>query len=131
MTQLITCPSCKQQLQVPVEFLGQPVKCPGCGVAFVVTAAASGAPAPPSPGGPALRVFFVFHSLLIIAAALAMMNRRLYALAVTGSLASMIYINYCCCLLGFPIGLWALLVFFFNDTATTEIYPLSLHDALL
>src|SRR6201747_3306371 len=25
---------------------------------------------------------------------------------------------------------WVLLCFFFNDTATTEIYPLSLHDAL-
>src|SRR5256885_15226874 len=26
--------------------------------------------------------------------------------------------------------LWVLLYFFFNDTATTEIYTLSLHDAL-
>ena len=25
---------------------------------------------------------------------------------------------------------WRILVFFFNDTATTEIYTLSLHDAL-
>lgn len=217
MAQVITCPSCKQQLQVPEEFLGQPVKCPGCGVAFLVTAGSSagGAPVPPplptatvpmappavpgptaippfgpwgesprprqrgvdetraaaslaapamcmlligglgflctgfqiltvkpadpgavqefarrfggddpearelfvkgfefaqGPGGTALRVFFLFHSLLIIAGALAMMNRRLYGLAVIGSLASMIYINYCCCLLGFPLGLWAMLV---------------------
>src|SRR5712675_3740124 len=29
----------------------------------------------------------------------------------------------------FP-DLWAFLFFFFNDTATTEIYTLSLHDAL-
>src|SRR2546430_17271740 len=30
------------------------------------------------------------------------------------------------------MGIWSLIVvfFFFNDTATTEIYPLSLHDAL-
>lgn len=220
MTQVITCPSCKQELQVPEEFLGQPVKCPGCGVAFVVTAPAGTSPstsestpmepsepvapkapppvpgptslppfgpwgdsAPPrqrgvdetraaaslaapamcmlllggvgflcttyqvltigpadpaaiqefarkfggddpearqiiidgfefaqGPGGTLLRVFFLFHSLLIIAGALAMMNRRLYGLAVVGSLASMIYVNYCCCLLGLPIGLWALLV---------------------
>src|ERR1035437_6987876 len=27
-------------------------------------------------------------------------------------------------------GSWLLFFFFFNDTATTEIYPLSLHDAL-
>src|SRR2546430_12263829 len=25
---------------------------------------------------------------------------------------------------------WTMMFFFFNDTATTEIYPLSLHDAL-
>src|SRR4028118_2436952 len=27
-------------------------------------------------------------------------------------------------------GVWLCVVFFFNDTATTEIYTLSLHDAL-
>src|SRR5438067_12613408 len=30
----------------------------------------------------------------------------------------------------FLVNLFALLLFFFNDTATTEIYTLSLHDAL-
>src|SRR2546429_6112557 len=29
-----------------------------------------------------------------------------------------------------PVGLLTLFFFFFNDTATTEIYTLSLHDAL-
>src|SRR5215203_6292540 len=28
------------------------------------------------------------------------------------------------------VGVWRCFVFFFNDTATTEIYTLSLHDAL-
>src|SRR3712207_7872133 len=28
------------------------------------------------------------------------------------------------------VRVWWTVVFFFNDTATTEIYPLSLHDAL-
>src|SRR6202040_4415242 len=31
---------------------------------------------------------------------------------------------------GKAVEAYALFVFFFNDTATTEIYPLSLHDAL-
>src|SRR5229473_7393431 len=35
------------------------------------------------------------------------------------------YVTYLCCLL-----LRACAFFFFNDTATTEIYTLSLHDAL-
>src|SRR5207237_10305321 len=29
-----------------------------------------------------------------------------------------------------PCSLWSLCLFFFNNTATTEIYTLSLHDAL-
>src|SRR2546430_10722499 len=33
-------------------------------------------------------------------------------------------------ILHFSLTLHAFLFFFFNDTATTEIYPLSLHDAL-
>ena len=37
--------------------------------------------------------------------------------------------SYCVCVFGVPDGL-AFWVFFFNDTATTEIYTLSLHDAL-
>src|ERR1035441_6860164 len=38
----------------------------------------------------------------------------------------------CACLLvlSLPLLIFFLLFFFFNDTATTEIYPLSLHDAL-
>src|SRR3712207_7681602 len=31
---------------------------------------------------------------------------------------------------GVRVGVYVLVVFFFNDTATTEIYTLSLHDAL-
>ena len=34
-----------------------------------------------------------------------------------------------CCDLPYCI-IWSVLFFFFNDTATTEIYTLSLHDAL-
>src|SRR5215213_4714652 len=34
------------------------------------------------------------------------------------------------CLIFFSLSIWVLSFFFFNDTATTEIYTLSLHDAL-
>src|SRR5436853_6225976 len=34
---------------------------------------------------------------------------------------------FCCCFLSYPSFVF---LFFFNDTATTEIYTLSLHDAL-
>src|SRR2546430_6879380 len=36
----------------------------------------------------------------------------------------------CCCFFLLFIGPLSFLFFFFNDTATTEIYTLSLHDAL-
>ena len=43
-------------------------------------------------------------------------------------------LRYCClCMVRYLVGLVFLLLFvffFFNDTATTEIYTLSLHDAL-
>src|SRR3712207_9360060 len=40
--------------------------------------------------------------------------------------------SYCSCLVLYldPLSQIILIVFFFNDTATTEIYTLSLHDAL-
>src|SRR5689334_25124600 len=39
--------------------------------------------------------------------------------------SSVVYVHLCCTLF-----LYSFIFFFFNDTATTEIYTLSLHDAL-
>jgi|GEM_PF-1635126 len=36
MTDLVTCPKCRDQLDVPVEFRGQPVKCATCQTVFSV-----------------------------------------------------------------------------------------------
>src|SRR5260370_38555074 len=43
------------------------------------------------------------------------------------SLLSMLFLSICIIILECPL---IMSVFFFNDTATTEIYTLSLHDAL-
>lgn len=198
MSQIITCPSCRQQLQVPEAFLGQPVKCPGCGFTFSVLveasvpampseSAASTEPAlrhgpserPPAPGGDvqrlllppaicllllsllglcctlynvahivvaaeairaqaqqaappdpfarqiffqmvdfmlgpggiALRVLFMVLNVITLFGSAAMMNRRLYGLAVLGSVCALVSnLDICCCVPGFPLGLWALLV---------------------
>ena len=44
MTDLVTCPKCRDQLDVPVEFRGQPVKCATCQAVFTVPHAASAEP---------------------------------------------------------------------------------------
>jgi hypothetical protein len=44
MTDIIRCPSCQRQLQVPDNFAGQKVQCPKCAATFV-----AGAPAPVAP----------------------------------------------------------------------------------
>jgi hypothetical protein len=37
MPEIIQCPSCRRELQVPEEFIGKPVKCPSCGLNFVTS----------------------------------------------------------------------------------------------
>ncbi|HZZ80198.1 MAG TPA: hypothetical protein VFE62_16915, partial [Gemmataceae bacterium] len=59
MTQIIACPSCRRQLQVPENFLGQLVQCPDCQHQFTAATdvsaiqdskpAGPAAPAPPRP----------------------------------------------------------------------------------
>ena len=44
MTDLVTCPKCRDQLDVPVEFRGQSVKCATCQTVFTVPSAARNEP---------------------------------------------------------------------------------------
>ena len=44
MTDLVTCPKCRDQLDVPVELRGQPVKCATCQTVFTVPHASSAEP---------------------------------------------------------------------------------------
>ena len=43
MPEIIQCPTCRRELQIPEEFIGKPVKCPSCGLNFVTSAAAAAA----------------------------------------------------------------------------------------
>jgi len=63
--------------------------------------------------GPPARTFhgvFAGVNLLIIMGAIAMLSRRLYAVAVLGSVLAIVNIEGCCCLLGIPVGIWSLVV---------------------
>jgi hypothetical protein len=48
MAEMIHCPQCQRELQIPEEFIGRPVKCPSCGSNFITTPSAPGTPRPPS-----------------------------------------------------------------------------------
>jgi hypothetical protein len=50
MTEIVKCPACAKQLQVPEDFFGKTVQCPECKQPFVAAVAAPApvAPAPPS-----------------------------------------------------------------------------------
>ncbi|OAI41044.1 hypothetical protein AYO40_03940 [Planctomycetaceae bacterium SCGC AG-212-D15] len=46
MPEIIRCPQCQRELQVPEEFIGRPVKCPSCGLNFVTRSEAAPQPLP-------------------------------------------------------------------------------------
>jgi len=52
MTDLVTCPKCRDQLDVPVEFRGQPVKCATCQMVFTVPSGAKAEPPVARPSHP-------------------------------------------------------------------------------
>lgn len=56
-------------------------------------------------------------ALLAFLAGIMMLARRARWLAILGSVAAMINILNCCCLIGFPVGLWALIVLMREDVA--------------
>jgi hypothetical protein len=50
MTEILTCPNCQRQLQIPEQFLGQTVQCPECRHMFTATSTAvSSTPTATSP----------------------------------------------------------------------------------
>jgi hypothetical protein len=53
---------------------------------------------------------FLVVSLAQLVAAVAMMRRRWYALAMMGAFLSIINCNNICCLLSIPVGIWAFIV---------------------
>lgn len=50
MNEIITCPNCQKKLQLPEEYLGKTVQCPGCKQTFTAQRAGVVPPPPTSPG---------------------------------------------------------------------------------
>lgn len=62
-----------------------------------------------SPVAAVFGVIFAVLSLVIVIAAIKMMNLRSWGLALTGSILAMVNLGNGCCLLGLPFGIWALI----------------------
>lgn len=61
------------------------------------------------------RSVFLLVSFVAALGAVSMMKRTLYPLAIIGSFAAIFNIGDCCCILGAPAGIWALIVLFQSD----------------
>jgi hypothetical protein len=64
------------------------------------------------PVAAAMAGFFALVSLTVILGSIAMLTGRLYGLALTGSIAAMVNLGTCCCLLGLPFGIWSMVILF-------------------
>lgn len=70
---------------------------------------AFGQDTPPALSAVVGAVFTIF-GILTVVGAIAMIKRRYYGLALTGTILAMIDIGNCCCILGLPFGIWALII---------------------
>lgn len=70
---------------------------------------AFGQDTPPALSAVVGAVFTIFGILTVIGA-IAMIKRKYYGLALTGTILAMIDIGNCCCILGLPFGIWALII---------------------
>jgi predicted Zn finger-like uncharacterized protein len=55
-------------------------------------------------------LFFALVSLFVTIGAALMLTRRFYGLAIASTIVAMLNIGNCCCVLGLPFGIWALVI---------------------
>jgi hypothetical protein len=60
-------------------------------------------------------IIFLVLNLFVFAGGIAMVRRKVYALAMIGAFLSLVNFNECCCLFSIPVGIWALVVLFQAD----------------
>ena len=63
----------------------------------------------------AIQSLFAGLNCLILFGSIQMLRFKMRGLAITASILSMINLGNCCCLLGLPFGIWALVVLFMED----------------
>ncbi len=67
------------------------------------------------PVAAAIQGVFVFVNALIIVGAIQMLRFRAWGLALAASILAMVNLGNCCCLAGFPVGIWSIVVLSLSD----------------
>jgi predicted Zn finger-like uncharacterized protein len=62
------------------------------------------------PAAAVIGLIFAVISAVVLVAAIQMLRLRTHGLALAGSILAMLNFGNCCCLLGLPVGIWALVV---------------------
>lgn len=63
----------------------------------------------------AIQTVFVFVGLFVVFGGIQMLRVKSWAVALAASLVSMFNFGSCCCLIGMPIGIWALVILLMGD----------------
>jgi hypothetical protein len=67
------------------------------------------------PVAAAMQAFFVLLNIGIILGGVYMLRFKMWPLALGASILSMLNFGNCCCLLGIPVGIWALVILLMPD----------------
>lgn len=66
-------------------------------------------------GAAVIQVAFVLLNGLIIFGGICLVRVKSWGVALAGSIAAIVNIGNCCCVIGLPIGIWALVILQLND----------------
>jgi lipoprotein signal peptidase len=105
----------------------------GLGLSILSLVMAFGEPMPVDPNAPdfvkgfqkgqtgplaaAIQSAFIVLNLIIIAAAVQIIRFKQRTFGIVMSGLSMVNFGSCCCILGFPVGLWSLIILLQDDVA--------------
>jgi len=67
------------------------------------------------PTAAAIQSVFVLVALFILVGGIQMLRLKSWGIALAASIVSMVNFSNCCCILGLPIGVWALVVLLMAD----------------
>ena len=67
------------------------------------------------PVAAAIQTVFIFVGLFILFGGIQMLRIKTWAVALAASIVSMLNFGSCCCLIGMPIGIWALVILLMGD----------------
>ena len=62
-----------------------------------------------------IQTVFIFVDLFIIFGGIQMFRIKTWAVAMAATIVSMLNVGSCCCIIGLPVGIWALVILLIGD----------------